>query len=182
MRAPLVAFAFLLAGCGAFFAGPEDDPLETAADPAAATAAPSEVNPHPLVQDLGSTEEGMSDQTLREFVLAGKPAVPELVKALDHDDPLVRGNAVAALGTIREPSSLIPVTRLLDDEDPGVRSRVLAALSRFRDPRAVDPLIASLKDADPTFAREAVEVLRVLTGQDPGTSWDAWSSWRNDVR
>jgi len=66
---------------------------------------------------------------------SGDPsAVPVLVEALDHEEPLVRGHAAWALAVIRDPRARAPLERRRDREDDAmVLDEIAAALQRFAD-------------------------------------------------
>lgn len=64
-------------------------------------------------------------------------AVPALIRALDDDEPLVRGHAAWALGKINDPAALIPLrARIEVEEDPEVASEIddaIAVIARDRE-------------------------------------------------
>ena len=79
-------------------------------------------------------------------VRIGKPAVRPLIYELKDHDPLVRSNAVKALGAIRDPRAVEPLIKVLNDKEPLIQRQAAQALGRINDPRAVQPLIVVLGD------------------------------------
>jgi HEAT repeat protein len=97
----------------------------------------------------------------------GKPAVKPLIYELKDHDPLVRSNAVKALGAIGDPRAVEPLIKVLNDKNPLIQRQAVQALGRINDPRAVQPLIAVLMDKGrrPHVRMSAAEALGWL--QDP---------------
>ena len=91
----------------------------------------------------------------------GKPAVNPLIADLKDKDPLVRSQAVQALGVIGDPRAVEPLIRVLNDKDPLIQRQAIKALGRIQDRRAVGPLIIVLIDSDrePYVRMSAAEVL-----------------------
>lgn len=77
--------------------------------------------------------------------------------ATDHDDPLVREAAVAALGAIGDPSSLPQILAACDDK-PAIRRRAVLALAAFDGEEVEARLRAALDDKD-WQTRQAAEDL-----------------------
>jgi len=78
----------------------------------------------------------------------GKPAVPQLIHELQSHDPLVRRQAAEALGEIKDPRAVDPLTTVLKDKDALIRRHAVKALGKIKDARAVSPLIGILNDHD----------------------------------
>lgn len=97
----------------------------------------------------------------------GKPAVKPLIYELKDHDPLIRSNAVKALGAIGDPRAVEPLIKVLNDKNPLIQRQAVQALGRINDPRAVQPLIAVLGDKGrrPYVRMSAAEALGWL--QDP---------------
>jgi HEAT repeat protein len=91
----------------------------------------------------------------------GKPAVRPLIYELKDHDPLVRSNAVKALGAIQDPRAVEPLIKVLNDKDPLIQRQAVKALGRINDPRAVEPLIVVLGDKErrPHVRMSAAEAL-----------------------
>jgi hypothetical protein len=107
-------------------------------------------------------------------------AFAALVRTLDDEDPLVRCEAVIALGTIGSPEAVDPIVRKsLIDTDARVRGNAACALGLIRDRRAVEPLIQSMREnqRDPDIVNAIKFGLREITGQDYGGSYTGWKSW-----
>jgi HEAT repeat protein len=76
----------------------------------------------------------------------GKPAVRSLIRSLKDKDPLVRSNAVKALGAIQDPRAVKPLIKVLNDGIPLIQRQAVEALGRIHDIRAAEPLVAVLLD------------------------------------
>ncbi len=86
--------------------------------------------------------------------------------ATNHDDPLCRESAAAALGAIGDPAGLDAVLIACNDRVT-VRRRATLALAAFDDPRADAALRVALDDKDwqvRQAAEDLLEVGRVLDG------------------
>ncbi|MGD8313785.1 MAG: HEAT repeat domain-containing protein [Syntrophobacterales bacterium] len=100
-------------------------------------------------------------QPIEISVRIGKPAVRPLIADLKDNDPLVRSNAVKALGAIEDPRAVKPLIAVLDDIDPLIQRQAVKALGRINDLRAVEPLIGVLEDREkkPYVRMSAAEAL-----------------------
>ena len=95
---------------------------------------------------------------------AGKPAVKPLIAALSAEDPLVRRQAVNALGRIGDRRAVEPLIESLKDRDSLIRGHAVEALGRIKDPQAVAPLVAVLSSKEqPSHVRmSAAEALGTI--------------------
>ena len=100
-------------------------------------------------------------QPVEISVRIGKPAVKSLIADLKDKDPLVRSNAVKALGAIKDPRAVEPLIAVLDDKEPLIQRQAVKALGRINDLRAVEPLIGVLEDREkkPYVRMSAAEAL-----------------------
>jgi hypothetical protein len=91
----------------------------------------------------------------------GKPAVKSLIADLKDNDPLVRSNAVQALGAIKDSRAVEPLISALNDKDPLIQRQAVKALGRINDLRAVESLIGVLEDREkkPHVRMSAAEAL-----------------------
>lgn len=88
----------------------------------------------------------------------GSPLVPVLAAvATDHDDPLCREAAVAALGAIGDPRGM-PAILVACGDKPAVRRRAVLALAPFDGPE-VDAALAAARDDRDWQVRQAAEDL-----------------------
>ncbi|MGQ0805001.1 MAG: HEAT repeat domain-containing protein [Actinomycetota bacterium] len=86
-------------------------------------------------------------------------AVPALVRAAtDHDDPIAREAAVAALGALGDPAGLPAILTACTDKPP-VRRRAVLALAPFEGPEVDAALDRASRDRD-WQTRQAAEDLR----------------------
>ena len=90
----------------------------------------------------------------------GRPAVPVLVKALDHKQASVRRLAAETLGRIKLPAQdAVPaLIARLKDSSPRVRTASLEALQRIGAPKEqiIEAISSSLGDEDPDVREKAV--------------------------
>jgi hypothetical protein len=95
---------------------------------------------------------------------AGKPATKPLIGALSADEPLVRRQAVDALGRIGDRRAVEPLIGTLKDQDSLIRGQAVQALGRIKDPQAVTPLVAILNSKEqPSHVRmSAAEALGAI--------------------
>ncbi|MEM7311452.1 MAG: HEAT repeat domain-containing protein [Planctomycetota bacterium] len=128
----------------------------------------------PLLVELLSAKDGIvpvvSADVLRKI---GEPAVPEVARALAHEDPRARRAAAELLGDLPhvgpEEDDLQNRLARLAREDPEWLVRAQAARSlglRGANHRTTETarhgLVALLSDEDPAVSREAAQALRLL--------------------
>ncbi|HEX7315154.1 MAG TPA: HEAT repeat domain-containing protein [Pyrinomonadaceae bacterium] len=89
----------------------------------------------------------------------GPPAVDVLIALLSDADADVRGNAMTALGAIRDERAVAPLLDALRDADAAIRRAAATALHANAGPEAVGPLIDALQDEDAQVCLYASEVL-----------------------
>jgi HEAT repeat protein len=97
------------------------------------------------------------------WALGERAADPDAVAALaavagDHDDPLVREAAVAALGALGHPHGLAAVLAATTDK-PAVRRRAVLALAAFDGPEVDAALRRALGDRDRQVRQAAEDLL-----------------------
>jgi HEAT repeat protein len=89
----------------------------------------------------------------------GAGAVPALgAVAREHEDPLAREAAVAALGALADPAGLPAVLAACRDK-PAVRRRAVLALAPFAGPEVDDALQTALEDRDWQVRQAAEDLL-----------------------
>jgi HEAT repeat protein len=82
-----------------------------------------------------------------DLILLGRPAVSELIEALDDDLWVVREAAGQALGIIGDMRAIEPLLdKAQHDRDMGVRESCIKALGEFGDARSVDVLVEAVGD------------------------------------
>ena len=99
----------------------------------------------PLVMKLGD-HGAPSSRAVEELVEIGLPAVDPLITALGDGNPVVRENAVKALGEIGDPCVVESLIGMLKDDEEKVSKGAVNALEEIGDPRAVEPLIEMLEN------------------------------------
>jgi HEAT repeat protein len=112
-----------------------------------------------LVRMLPIADRDVREKTVRGLGGFGRAAVHVLLEALDVKSELVRSGAAAALGLVRDPTTVQRLIDLLDDESRQVRLAAVTALGNMRPARAIAPLIALLGDAGASVRSAAVGAL-----------------------
>ncbi len=112
-----------------------------------------------LVRMLPIADRDVREKTIRALGDFGKAAVHVLLDALDVRSELVRSGAAAALGLVRDPTTVPRLIALLMDESRQVRLAAIAALGNMRRARAIAPLIERLGDVDPEVRAGAIAAL-----------------------
>jgi HEAT repeat protein len=109
----------------------------------------------PLLQDK---VKAVREEAATALAAVGDAAIPCLVRALQHEDWLVRLHAVESLGKARSPHAVEPLLSVLfNDRDSAVREDAVRALGEIGDAGAVDHLCAALRE--PGLRTLAVEAL-----------------------
>lgn len=105
-----------------------------------------------ILDRLRDTEDAVALEEARigvsmDLIKLGRPAVSELIEALDDDLWVVREAAGQALGIIGDMRAIDPlVDKAQHDRDMGVRESCIKALGEFGDSRSVDVLVAAVED------------------------------------
>jgi HEAT repeat protein len=115
-------------------------------------------------------------------------ALPLLELALfDLEDPLVRGNAAAAMGALGDSRAVDPLLNVLRDSHPLVRTQTALALGKLGDRRAVAPLVDAVDQSPSGTPRSAVSAAIALLLEKQGHIVseplpDSTRAWRAYVR
>ncbi len=88
---------------------------------------------------------GLAFLSARALQAVGGPAVPALLEALRHPDPLIRRRSAEVLGRIGDRSAVEALIAALADGDQGVRSAAAEALGSLGDRRALPALKEALQ-------------------------------------
>lgn len=109
----------------------------------------------PLLQDK---VKAVREEAATTLAAIGDAAFPALLKALTHQDWLVRLHAVEALGKTKSGRAVEPLlSSLFNDRDSAIREDAVRALGEIGDPLAVDFLLTALRE--PGLRTLAVEAL-----------------------
>jgi beta-lactamase regulating signal transducer with metallopeptidase domain len=117
----------------------------------------------PALQSFDHPSPG--EQAALALASISRPAIDDLVAALDDRAPAVRRNAAWAIGEARggalvyRHAALAPLIRLLGDGDATVRRAAAWGLSELKSQDAVEPLIVTLGDRDPAVRGTAAFAL-----------------------
>lgn len=133
----------------------------------------------PLLPLLQDKVKAVREEAAAALAAIGDAAISSLLKALQHDDWLVRLHAVESLGKTRAKRAVDPLLSVLfNDRDSAVREDAVRALGEIGDPQAVEHLFMVMRE--PGLRTVAVEALGrigdrravpvlidVVTGADP---------------
>ncbi|MBD1939545.1 HEAT repeat domain-containing protein [Microcoleus sp. FACHB-68] len=112
----------------------------------------------PLIEKLKTADEFNRDETIEALAKLGAPAVPQLIKAWESDNLLVRQGAGDALEKIGEPA--VPaLIKALESKNKRVRWLAAAALGDTDNSEGVPVLVKALKDPDTRMRRIAAQSL-----------------------
>lgn len=136
----------------------------------------------PRLREISFLDEnrGGLSELLLIAIKMGKPpeVIPVVAERLKHKDPVERNCAVAALGEIGDRLAVPYIKEAKAREaDLGNRllmSEVLVKLGEFLE---LEFIIQMLADRDRDIREEALESLRVTTGQDFGEDVEVWRNW-----
>ena len=98
-------------------------------------------------------------ETANNLSKIGTPAIEPLTAALNDPRPMVRGNAVLALGMIKDNTATKSMIVLLEDKNPIVRMKTAIALTSIDNSHATAALIEALNDEEAEVRAEAVKAL-----------------------
>jgi cyclophilin family peptidyl-prolyl cis-trans isomerase/HEAT repeat protein len=91
------------------------------------------------------------------------PPPPDLITLLRDDEARIRRRAALAVGRVRLPEAIEPLSAVLADTDPEVRQMAAFALGLIGDVAAADALSKALADSDPLVQGRAAEALGLIT-------------------
>ena len=162
-------FILLLVLCGALGSGCESEDIDTREpiDPDPPVVNPLEpdnalqLEINALIQLVQLPEHPNHVPALERLADIGEPAVPEVIKLLDHENERVRVSVIHIFSQMGPPAAgAVPVLneRLLDTSEP-LRSDIAGALGQIRDPRSIPVLIQVLDDGDPAVRNTSAGAL-----------------------
>ena len=99
--------------------------------------------PNHLILFLGHNNGWVRHHARECLVLIGKPAVPDLIEAIENDDEDIRWEAAKALGQIKDPTAAPALAKALNDKNFGVRWLAAEGLIMMR-ANAIPPLLQEL--------------------------------------
>lgn len=109
----------------------------------------------PLLQDK---VKAVREEAAAALAAVGDAAIPSLLKALQHEDWLVRLHAVESLGKAKSKQAVESLLSVLfNDQDSAVREDAIRALGEIGDPQAVEYLCTAMRE--PGLRTLAVEAL-----------------------
>jgi HEAT repeat protein len=136
-----------------------------------------------LFQDrLADNDHGIRAIAARALGAHGSPDIaPSLAAMLVSDpEPRVRAECARALQRVHNPVVIDALFTAMDpakEFEPAVRSQAAQALGQYRESRVVERLITAMADESLPVNLAALDSLRTLTGNDFGTSRQAWQAW-----
>ena len=112
----------------------------------------------PLIPLLQDKVKAVREEAAGALASIGDAALPSLLKALLHEDWLVRLHAVESLGKTQSKLAVEPLMSVLfNDRDSAVREDAVRALGEIGDPQAVEHLFMVMRE--PGLRTVAVEAL-----------------------
>jgi HEAT repeat protein len=151
--------------------------------------------------ETGIAEEhpAVRSTAARALSLHGDPKHAQMILdagLLEHEDVLVRLDAVQALQRLHNPAAVRPLlnrihlpTSLSAEDDlaevepePDVRAEAADALGQYAERRVFEGLVAALDDDSLAVSSRAHKSLRILTGQDLPADRGLWGEWRDATR
>jgi HEAT repeat protein len=112
----------------------------------------------PLIPLLHDKVKAVREEATAALAAIGDAAIPFLLKALQHEDWLVRLHAVESLGKAKSKRAVAPLLSIVfNDRDSAVREDAVRALGEIGDPQAVEPLFTVLHE--PGLRTVAVDAL-----------------------
>ena len=109
----------------------------------------------PLIRHLDDPDRDVREWVVLALASLGQPSVDPLIEALSHDSALVRWQAAAALGLIKDRRAAEPLILALRDRSADTRYWSAISLGEINDSIARDPLIQALADANATIGDAA---------------------------
>ncbi len=103
--------------------------------------------------------------------------ITEVTEYATHKDPAVRMGAAAALAELRTEAALAELYRMLADVDHLVQREALQQVGNLRRKETLPALIGRINGARGRMRVELLTVLRLITGEDHGSSYERWKRW-----
>lgn len=91
--------------------------------------------------------------------------------------PAIRMGAAVALAELRTPEALERLHAMLADPDRAVRAEALQQVGNLRRKDSIPILIQRVNGESGQLRSDVLTVLRLVTGQDQGTTYERWKRW-----
>lgn len=140
-----------------------------------------------LVDALKGDREpaGTRAMICRTLARIGHPdARPVLIQRVNDPEPLVRVEAIRALGALAQPEDATILARAMTvDTQADCRTAAIEALGTMRtnDLRVIGMLVDAMDHEDPAIRLSAVEALRAIRGDDLGLETEPWRQWHQTL-
>lgn len=135
-------------------------------------------------QNIHDEDAGVRLAATRGLANHGGPEnAPYIIERLTDSEELVRIEAARGLQRVHNPEAIPALFDAMTESteaNASVRAEAALALAHYPESRVVERLIANLDDPSLSVNRNTVASLRILTGQDFGTSRRAWTQWYTD--
>lgn len=125
------------------------------------------------------------DEALRRLVIVALGKIrgeaegwpQELLRYSQDRAPAIRMGAAAALAELRTLEALERLHAMLGDPERAVRAEVLQQVGNLRRKASIPVLIGRITPETGQMRSDLLSVLRLLTGQDQGTTQERWKRW-----
>lgn len=136
---------------------------------------------------LNDEDPAVRAVALRALALHGGPDdAMAIAERLQTDpDPIVRREAARALQRIHNPAVVPALIQAVDDKreaDVDTRAYAARALGQYAEPRVVQALIGALNERRLAVNENALDSLKVLTGENFGYVTRAWVAWAGSTK
>lgn len=105
--------------------------------------------------NLGSEEQGASQQAGADLLAQGKKAIPQLIAALDDPDEVKKASVVFILGQLKATEAVPRMIEELKSKNDGVRFNSAVSLGLVGDSRALPHLVAMLGPGNDDMSKGA---------------------------
>lgn len=113
----------------------------------------------PLIEILNGNYPFLWDSAGESLKEIGEPAAPALIKTLSNEEITVKLIVIEALGDIKSPAAVKPLTGFLENPNPHIRLETIFALSKYQSERFIPAFINCLQDDSPIVRKAASTAL-----------------------
>ncbi len=115
-----------------------------------------------LIESLKVARPDLQDKIIKLLVQFKSKSYHYVVKALQHNDNIIRSRAIIALGLMGDERAIENISALLKDSDPEVRFHIPIALRLIGGEKIIEPLHQALNDESSQVRLSAANILGEL--------------------